>query len=174
MASVVWFICDMGAAASWRAAVGPTAPHPILPPKGRTALLARWLFVRETKTLQIVSSGTVPAPTLTAPTLLEPPRSLSARGRPKAGMSAIRRATVERRWRMSPMALLDDYVGRFKGSGGASAVQCDAGEPWWEVVKWMEPPLSAFKRSSKRPPGRFLRAVRAASDFLWLRLGRCF
>ncbi|RNC31918.1 hypothetical protein TcCL_Unassigned05526, partial [Trypanosoma cruzi] len=102
------------------------------------------LFVRETKTLQIVSSGAVPAPTLAAPTLLEPPRSLSARGRPKAGMSAIRRTAVERRWRISSMALLDDFVGRFKGSDEASAVRCDAGEPWRGMAECVRPPSSAF------------------------------
>ncbi|RNC38078.1 hypothetical protein TcCL_NonESM12714 [Trypanosoma cruzi] len=50
--------------------------------------------------------GTFSAPTLTAHTSLAPPRSLSSFSLSKAGMSEIRRTTVEHRWRISSIALL--------------------------------------------------------------------
>ncbi|RNE98387.1 hypothetical protein TcG_12819 [Trypanosoma cruzi] len=94
------------------------------------------------KRLRITPLGTFSAPTLTAPTSLERPRSLSSYNWPKAEMSELRRTTVERRLRISSIALPDDCVGQFERSGGASAVRCADCAGWWEVADWMElPPL---------------------------------
>ncbi|RNC40293.1 hypothetical protein TcCL_NonESM10246 [Trypanosoma cruzi] len=67
--------------------------------------------------------GTFLAPTLAAPTSLELPPSLSSCSWPKAGMSVIRRTTVERRWWISSFSLLVDRVKHFKRSDGAAPVR---------------------------------------------------
>ncbi|RNE95463.1 hypothetical protein TcG_13387 [Trypanosoma cruzi] len=93
---------------------------------------------------------------LTARTSLEPPRLLSSYNWPKVELPVFSRTTVERRWRISSIALRDDFVGQFEISGGASAARCAAYEDWWEVAGWMEPPSSAFMSGVRHPLCRFL------------------
>ncbi|RNC47676.1 hypothetical protein TcCL_NonESM02441 [Trypanosoma cruzi] len=56
------------------------------------------------KTLKIAPLGTFAAPTLTAPTSLEPPLSLSSHSCLKSRIPVIRRTTVESRLRISSVA----------------------------------------------------------------------
>ncbi|RNC33685.1 hypothetical protein TcCL_Unassigned03595 [Trypanosoma cruzi] len=78
----------------------------------------------------------------TAHTSLEPPRSLPSYSWPKAGMSGVRRTTVERRRRISSFALPVGCVGQFQISDEVSAVRrlVRDGGRWWNGWGCRRPP----------------------------------